>query len=367
MYRLVLVGALSTLLSTSAFGGTCPDRIQYANGNILKNGERYFYSNGNIAVQGDRLFFSNGNLYVQGDRLFYPNGNLLKSGTRLFYSNGNVFRDGNSRVFYQNGNILKQDGRLFFPNGNLLRTDPTRWNFSNGNLLQSGARIFYPNGNVMRSDLERWFYENGNLLQNGERFFYKSGNIARSNSRLFRENGTSAASSVDLESSVGDLGILRALVMPTGAEFYLDFVFQDLGQGLSDLKLVYNAAENKINPSFSIFPDQPYDLQAYWSDLDDNFFVASQIEIDEVKYDLMEQGFNQFSTTVNLPTGFQDEKISVTLGPGSTIQCTTIGDGTSPGTNFTINTNAARVQVEVKPGVDPRLVEATIRRALEEL
>ena len=212
-----------------------------------------------------------------------------------------------STIYYQSGQLMKNGSAFYYENGQLLKNGSALW-YSNGQLLKNGTALYYENGQLLKNGSARWYsngqlmkngsalyYRNGQLLKNGNAFWHANGQLAKNGSTLYRENGSMTVFPITLEEHTED-----------GIHIYA--------------YLTKDSAD--VETSF------------------DGFSFASQLVSGNM---VLEGDDPQFDIFLN--TGAAGEYIYLTAGQTST--CELYSHLPAP-TRFTIDTNVAEIQVEVK-------------------
>jgi hypothetical protein len=307
---LATLSLAATMTAASAQAATCPNTVYYANGNYLKSGGTFYYSNGNYLKSGSSVYYSNGNYLRSGSTLYYRNGNYLKSGTTLYHANGNYLRSSST------------------------------WYYANGNYLKSGSTLYYPGGNYLRSG-STLYYQNGNYLRSGTTFYHPNGSYARSGSTLYRPDGTRTPFDVLLTENIGTEGTLTATVSATSELISIE------------LPRIVDTADATGEVVWNGFGSDETQLTRYV--LKDP--LASTIAT--------EQAGGDFRLETQIDTGAPGEQLTLRVSPNGDYECFLEGGGAQR--DFTLDLDAARLEVHVKPGYDPATVKAALQRALNEL
>lgn len=308
-FALALAVSAATL-TTVASASSCPTYIQYANGSYLKN----------------------------GDYFFHANGSYLKNGSYILYANGIYLRNGNY-LLYRDGKYLKNGSYLLYPNGIYLRNG-SYWFYEGGQYLKNGSYILYPNGKYLRNG-SNLFYANGNYLQNGSYFLYSNGTYARNGSKLYRADGTPTSFPVTLKETIGTVGSLEVVV--SSASSHVDLQFPTL------------------------LKSEQADAQLIWSNPGDGEQLSTRwtLKDTDTTFDATEEADGKFRITTQLSTGRPNETVTLNVAADGTTEC--ILDGGDQPRDFTLDAQAARVEVHVKPGYDPVTVRAALLQALNSL
>jgi hypothetical protein len=231
------------------------------------------------------------------------------------FSNGNYLKYGET-FYYPSGNYLKYGSTLYYSNGNYLKYGSTTY-YQSGNYLQYGSTLYYPNGNYLKYG-STLYYASGSYLQYGSTFYHPNGNYARYGTTLYRDNGTTTAFPITLREDIQGYGTVSARVESTAEDVRIEFqrLFADVDQ---------------------------VQMNAHW---DGAAFSNFQFRI----------GSGVPGETVFL--NVTDTGYECHLGGGG-------GGGGSD--HFTINSHAAFVDVEVRPGYDAETVRRALQDALDNL
>lgn len=234
--------------------------------------------------------------------------------TYITYANGSYLKSGDY-FLYANGAYLRSGSYVLYPNGSYLKSGDYLL-YPSGTYLKSGSYLLYPNGSYLKSG-DYLLYPNGSYLKSGSYFLYDNGAYARSGSQLYRRDGSTTAFPVTLTAPIGDFGNLSV----------------EVGSDYESYALSYTSLISS-----------PEILRS-------ELITNGNLEITGLRL------------TIN--SGQPNENVLLTVDMAGNYTCSLSGGGQP--SRFTLDTNAATVEVRVKDGYDPRTVRDALQRALDAL